>query len=226
MALKLAWVWENAEKLKKKKKYKTLTSPPDYLSEALGKSLILNHFSFLICKIREQILTFYCERSIDEAWSRKISGISRVTFGDVEVIISQIQGEIASLEGETGVRSRELLLVFINFIDLVDSLTYMQLYKLLKNLKKGLSWWLSGKEPACQYRRHEFDPWSERVPHASDQWSPRGPQLLTLSSRVRSHDCWNRSALETVLCNERVAPRTATREKPAQQRRPSTVKDK
>ena len=81
-----------------------------------------------------------------------------MTFGDVEVIISQIQGEIASLEGETGVRSRELLLVFINFIDLVDSLTYMQLYKLLKNLKKGLSWWLSGKEPACQYRRHEFDP--------------------------------------------------------------------
>lgn len=55
-----------------------------------------------------------------------------MTFGDVEVIISQIQGEIASLEGETGVRSRELLLVFINFIDLVDSLTYMQLYKLLK----------------------------------------------------------------------------------------------
>ena len=38
----------------------------------------------------------------------------------MEVIISQIQGEIASLEGETGVRSRELLLVFINFIDLVD----------------------------------------------------------------------------------------------------------
>ena len=139
--LSLPWQWlsnlRESEKTlrsfkKKKKKYKTLTSPPDYLSEALGKSLILNHFSFLICKIREQILTFYCERSIDEAWSRKISGISRVTFGDVEVIISQIQGEIASLEGEMGVRSTELLLVFINFIDLVDSLTYMQLYKLLK----------------------------------------------------------------------------------------------
>ena len=57
-----------------------------------------------------------------------------MTFGDVEVI-SQIQGEIASLEGETGVRSRELL-IFINLIDLVDSLTYMQLYKLLK-IKKG-----------------------------------------------------------------------------------------
>ena len=50
-----------------KKKNKTLTSTSDYLSEALGKSLILNHFSFLICKIREQILTFYCEKSIDEA---------------------------------------------------------------------------------------------------------------------------------------------------------------
>ena len=28
----------------------------------------------------------------------------------------------------------------------------------------GLPWWLSGKEPACQCRRHEFNPWIRKIP--------------------------------------------------------------
>jgi len=28
----------------------------------------------------------------------------------------------------------------------------------------GLPWWVSGKEPACQCRRHRFDPWVGRCP--------------------------------------------------------------
>ena len=27
-----------------------------------------------------------------------------------------------------------------------------------------LPWWLSGKEPGCQYRRHEFDTWVRKIP--------------------------------------------------------------
>ena len=30
----------------------------------------------------------------------------------------------------------------------------------------GLPWWLSGKEFTCQCRRHGFDPWSGKIPHA------------------------------------------------------------
>ena len=33
-------------------------------------------------------------------------------------------------------------------------------------------WWLSGKESTCQCRRHGFDPWSGKIPHASEQLSP------------------------------------------------------
>ena len=29
---------------------------------------------------------------------------------------------------------------------------------------RGLSWWLSGKVSACQFRRHEFHPWVGRSP--------------------------------------------------------------
>ena len=28
----------------------------------------------------------------------------------------------------------------------------------------GLPWWLSGKESACQYRRHRFNPWIRKIP--------------------------------------------------------------
>ena len=36
----------------------------------------------------------------------------------------------------------------------------------------GLPWWLSDKESACQCRRHRFDPWSGKIPHAMEQLSP------------------------------------------------------
>ena len=36
----------------------------------------------------------------------------------------------------------------------------------------GLPRWLSGKESACRCRRHGFDPWSRKVPHAAEQLSP------------------------------------------------------
>ena len=44
----------------------------------------------------------------------------------------------------------------------------------LKHIKSvlGLPWWLSNKESACQCRRHEFNPWSEKIPNTSEQLSP------------------------------------------------------
>ena len=35
----------------------------------------------------------------------------------------------------------------------------------------GLPWWLSGKEFACRCRRHRFDHWSRKIPHAGEQQS-------------------------------------------------------
>ena len=33
----------------------------------------------------------------------------------------------------------------------------------------GLPWWLSGKESTCRCRRHGFNPWSRKIPHAVGQ---------------------------------------------------------
>ena len=41
----------------------------------------------------------------------------------------------------------------------------------IKSKYTGLPWCLSGKESACQHRRHGFDPWPGKIPHAAEQRS-------------------------------------------------------
>ena len=36
----------------------------------------------------------------------------------------------------------------------------------------GLPWWRGGWESACQCRGHGFEPWSGKIPHATEQLSP------------------------------------------------------
>ena len=36
----------------------------------------------------------------------------------------------------------------------------------------GRPWWLSGKDSACQCRRHKFSPWSGKILYSSEQLSP------------------------------------------------------
>ena len=56
--------------------------------------------------------------------------------------------------------------------------------------KRGLPWWRSGWESACQCRGHGFEPWSGRIPHAAERLGP----WATIAEPAR---------LEPVLRNER-----------------------
>ena len=42
----------------------------------------------------------------------------------------------------------------------------------LKTRRRGLPWWRSGWESACQCRGHGFEPWSGRIPHAAERLGP------------------------------------------------------
>ena len=46
---------------------------------------------------------------------------------------------------------------------------FVRTYKILSG---GLPWWLSGEDSACRCRRHSFDSWSGKIPHAEEQLSP------------------------------------------------------
>ena len=79
----------------------------------------------------------------------------------------------------------------------------------------GFPWWLSGKESACQGRRHGFDPWSRKMPHAKEQLD-----LCTYNDRAcvlepRSHSYWSLLALEPVPHHKR----SPNNEKPVHQTR-------
>ena len=88
-----------------------------------------------------------------------------------------------------------------------------------------LPWWLSGKELTCQCRRHRFDLWSRKVPHATEHLS-----WFTTTAEPTCSNYWSPHTPEPMVCSKKShcmrSPHTATREKPQQQWRPSTAKNK
>ena len=60
----------------------------------------------------------------------------------------------------------------------------------------GCPWWLSGKEPSSQCRRHVFNPWSGKILHATEQLR-LVPQLLRMCSRAQELQLLSPSAAAT-----------------------------
>ena len=56
----------------------------------------------------------------------------------------------------------------------------------IKSFNKGLPWWCSGWESACQCRGHGFQPWAGRIPHAVLQLSPWATTTETCVPRARA----------------------------------------
>ena len=93
----------------------------------------------------------------------------------------------------------------------------------LKTPNLGLPWWSSGWESACQCRRHRFNPWSRKIPHAPGQLAPcpvtMEPTLQSPGPGTTEPECsnsWSPRALEPVPCNKR----SHHNEKPQLERRP------
>ena len=68
---------------------------------------------------------------------------------------------------------------------------------IIKVYKQGLPWWHSGWESAHQCRGHGFEPWSGRIPHATEQLNPCAtaaePALCSPRATATEpvcHNCW------------------------------------
>ena len=106
-----------------------------------------------------------------------------------------------------------------------DTTLYLLEWLLWKK-KKGLPWWYSGWESACQCRGHEFKPWSGKIPHAAEQL---GPWATTTEPARLDPVLQTREA--TIVRGPRTAmksgPRSPQLEKAlAQKQRPNTAKNK
>ena len=79
----------------------------------------------------------------------------------------------------------------------------------LKDIIKGSPWWLSGKESAGQCRRHGFDLWSRKNPHAAGQLglctSTTEPMFQSLGAETTEPTCstTETQTLQRLLCNKR-----------------------
>ena len=62
-------------------------------------------------------------------------------------------------------------------------------YAMQKNVASRRPWWCSGWESACRCRRHGFEPWSGKIPHAAEQLSP----CATTTEPMR-HNYWSPQA--------------------------------
>ena len=104
-----------------------------------------------------------------------------------------------------------------------------------KKETKGLPWWLSDKESACQCRRHKSDPWLRRF-HMPLSLCSRDQELQRLSPWAAAAEArapWSprstmteATTLGSPCTATKVAPALPTREKPGQQRRPSATRNK
>ena len=111
--------------------------------------------------------------------------------------------------------------------------------QLKRNGFKELPWWLSGKESSCQWRRHMFDPWSWKNPHAREATKPVCHNYQVCALEPGNCNYWSLHALEPSLFNKRShenekpmdhnkeqPPLATPREKSTLQWRSSTAKKK
>ena len=89
--------------------------------------------------------------------------------------------------------NKNVLIVMVPI--LINKDVFKPSYNDLKFAVWGLPCCVSGKEFTCQCRRHRFDPWSTKIPHAAEHNS--------WVQEPGNHDYWSPYALEPVLPNKR-----------------------
>ena len=89
-----------------------------------------------------------------------------------------------------------------------------------------LPWWCSGWESACHYRGHGFEPWSGKIPHAVELLSPCATITEPAHLERVPRNKRGRDSERPAHRDEEWPPLAATREAPAQKRRPNTAINK
>ena len=113
--------------------------------------------------------------------------------------VGSIPGQGAKISHASGTKNRN-----INYI-ITNSIKTSKMVHIKKKKILWLPWWLSGKESACQCRRHESDPWSRKIPHAEGQLSPCATATEPVL-KPRGCNYWSPHSWEPVPSNKRSPP--------------------
>ena len=83
---------------------------------------------------------------------------------------------------------------------------------MLRSLWTGLPWWRSGWESACQCRGHGFEPWSGKIPHATEQLGPWATITEPARLELVLHNKRGRDSERPAQRDEEWSPLATTRE--------------
>ena len=86
--------------------------------------------------------------------------------------------------------------------------------EIIKDDPWGLPWWRSGWESACQCRGHGFEPWSGKIPHATEQLGPCAAITEPVRLEPVLHNKRGRDSERPAHRDEEWSPLAATRESP------------
>ena len=105
-------------------------------------------------------------------------------------------------------------LFFLKMDPVLISGSFTILNSFLKNIYLGLPWWRSGWESACQCREHGFEPWSGKIPHATEQLGPWA--IITEPARLEPvlRNKRGHNSERPAHCDEEWPPLATTRESP------------
>ena len=89
---------------------------------------------------------------------------------------------------------------------------------------RGLPWWHSGWESACQCRGHGFEPWSGKIPHAAEQLGPCATTTEPVRLEPVLRNGRGRDSERPAHRDEEWPPLAATRENPHRNEDPTQPK--
>ena len=90
---------------------------------------------------------------------------------------------------------------------------------LLQGKELGLHWWSSGWESACQCRGHGFEPWSGRIPHSHNYWSPGALEPTHRNYWSPRSATREATAMRSPLAATRESPQAATKTQHSQKKK-------
>ena len=116
---------------------------------------------------------FSCEiRKSPVRWHLKMKWVPRFP-----TTLTQRFSILSWINCYTGVEKKRISSAFhLNFsfhiVPDLNSGSTINILKLKKKKNPKLPWWLRDKESTCPRRRHGFNSWSSKIPHAEEQISP------------------------------------------------------
>ena len=72
------------------------------------------------------------------------------------------------------IQTNNLVFLFFvyNKVCIIPTMYTSRASSILLKTRRGLPWWRSGWESACQCRAHGFELWSGKIPHAAERLGP------------------------------------------------------